>query len=285
MKLKISKIIGLFAIIIMSSCQEDIATQITNVNDYNNYLSASHQEALALTETKLAFWTKKLETSPNQFPFLSKIAGAHTEKFMMSGDIGSLKDSETTLLKLNKITKFTNASYLRALARNYISQHKFKEALEALLKAETNGAHLKATHSMLFDVHLELGNTQKAVYYLDEIKDFNSFDYLIRLSKYNDHQGDLQSAIRYLEKALVIAEASNLDATKQWTYTNLADYYGHAGKIKQSYQYYLKALAIDENDAYAKKGIAWIIYSYEQNPKEALRILNTVMQYLSLIHI
>ena len=29
-------------------------------------------------------------------------------------------------------------------------------------------------------------------------------------------------------------------------------------------------------DAYAKKGIAWIVYSYEKNPDEALRILNSV---------
>jgi tetratricopeptide (TPR) repeat protein len=62
----------------------------------------------------------------------------------------------------------------------------------------------------------------------------------------------------------------------QWNYTNLADYYGHAGRIKDSYNGYLKALAINPNNSYAKKGIAWIVYSYERNPKEALRILETV---------
>ena len=41
---------------------------------------------------------------------------------------------------------------------------------------------------------------------------------------------------------------------------------------------YLKALEIDPNDAYSKKGIAWIVYSFEKNPDEALRILNTVTQ-------
>ena len=30
------------------------------------------------------------------------------------------------------------------------------------------------------------------------------------------------------------------------------------------------------NDSYAKKGIAWIVYSFERNPTEALRILETV---------
>src|SRR5690606_12936821 len=65
---------------------------------------------------------------------------------------------------------------------------------------------------------------------------------------------------------------------KQWAYTNLADFYGHAGRIHDSYNHYLKALELDPNDAYAKKGIAWIVYSYEKNPDEALRILNSVMK-------
>ena len=36
----------------------------------------------------------------------------------------------------------------------------------------------------------------------------------------------------------------------------------------------MKALELDPHDAYAKKGIAWIVYSYEKNADEALRILN-----------
>ncbi len=65
----------------------------------------------------------------------------------------------------------------------------------------------------------------------------------------------------------------------QWCYTNLADYYGHAGEIKKSYEHYLKALRLDPSNAYAKKGIAWIVYSHEQQPEEALRILDSVSTY------
>mgnify|MGYP000418651067 FL=1 len=35
-------------------------------------------------------------------------------------------------------------------------------------------------------------------------------------------------------------------------------------------------MTINPNNSYAKKGIAWIVFSYERNPEEALRILNTV---------
>ena len=73
-----------------------------------------------------------------------------------------------------------------------------------------------------------------------------------------------------------IAKSSNKASLIQWNYTNLADYYGHAGRIQDSYQAYLKALAINPNNSYAKKGIAWIVYSYERNPEEALRILDAI---------
>ncbi|UWX53747.1 hypothetical protein NYZ99_11385 [Maribacter litopenaei] len=60
--------------------------------------------------------------------------------------------------------------------------------------------------------------------------------------------------------------------------TNLADYYGHAGRIEDSYDHYLKALEVDANNAYAKKGIAWIVFSHDKNPKEALRILDSITE-------
>jgi tetratricopeptide (TPR) repeat protein len=88
----------------------------------------------------------------------------------------------------------------------------------------------------------------------------------------------LASAINYLERATLKAESSKLDDLMEWSYTNLADFYGHDGQIEKSYNYYLKALALNPNDAYAKKGIAWIVYSHEKNASEANRILDAISQ-------
>ena len=151
--------------------------------------------------------------------------------------------------------------------------------MELLKKAEENGENLTGTKKMLFDVYLELGDYLKAESYLFQIKNTSDFDYLIRLAKWQDHNGNLEKAIENMEAAAKIAESSNLKSNKQWSYTNLADFYGHAGEIEKSYQYYLKALELDTNDAHAKRGIAWIAYSYEKNPEEALRILNHVTSY------
>ncbi|MDO6758674.1 cell surface protein [Tamlana sp. 2_MG-2023] len=264
-------------LVVQVSCTKT-SKQITSTQDYNSTLEITENEKLELALADFNFWDEKLQKTPNQFPYLAKAAASQTQIFNSTGRIDALIKAENYLIEVNKSTNYEKSGYLKALARNYISQHKFKAALDLLKKAEANGEGLKGTEKMLFDVCLELGDYDSAKAYLEKIRKDEDFDYLIRLSKWSDHRGDLNAAIKYLEKAKVIADLSNLPSKKQWVYTNLADYYGHAGEIKTSYNYYLKALDIDPNDAYAKKGIAWIVYSHEKNPNEALRILNRISQ-------
>lgn len=269
----------LVAIVLLSAYSKDvIPKQVTSKKDYNSYLTIEENSALDILEKEYNFWSTKLEQTPNQYPFNAKVAATSTAIFKTTGAIEKLKEAEAQLLIANKKTNFNNAGYLRGLARNYVSQHRFKEALEVLTKAEYNGEKLTQTHLMLVDVYLELGNLDKVEKYLSKVKNQNNFDYLIRLSKYNDHIGNLDKAITFLENALAKVEDSNKKSLIKWSYTNLGDYYGHAGRIIDSYNSYLKALALNPNNSYAKKGIAWIVFSYERNPKEALRILDKVSQ-------
>ncbi|MBP1841577.1 tetratricopeptide repeat protein [Formosa algae] len=261
------------------SCNTKTTKKIAHSGDYNTYVEAEDQKSLLALEADYAFWNGKLNENPNQFPYLIKKAASLSSMFKITGNIDYLIEAETDLVEANERTHAGSSGILRALARNYISQHRFKEALKLLKKAEVVGEHLVGTQNMLFDVHLELGNTAEAKKYLMAIQDFNDFDYVIRLAKWQDHQGDLESAIKYMEKALVIAETSKNPNLKQWVYTNIADFYGHDGQIEKSYTYYLKALDLDPSDAYSKKGIAWIVYSNDDNPEEAMRILNSVTQY------
>lgn len=275
--MKTLKTILSFAILsILVSCSTSKEVNIAKELDYNIFLNNTINVSDFLAQKELDFWQNKLNNQPSQYPYLTKIASANTMLFSSKGNISYLIEAENKLLQINIKTNFSNSSSLRALARNYISQHRFKESLELLKKAAINGDNLNSTNKMLFDVYLELGDTEKASKYLSEIEDYSDFDYLIRVSKWHDHQGDLTSAIRFMEKGMKKAEESNNKALKIWSYTNLADFYGHNGQIKESYNLYLKSLALDNNNAYAKKGIAWIVFSHDRNPKEALRILDII---------
>ncbi|WP_040278253.1 tetratricopeptide repeat protein [Psychroserpens damuponensis] len=276
MNSKYTIIITVLAAVLFTNCANNNTQKITDTNDYNSYLAMTENETLDRAKQNEIFWSEKLEKTPNQYGYHSKLASTYTAYFTTTGEVEYLKKAEDELLIVNKRSLYKNPSYLKSLAYNYISQHRFKEALELLEKAEALKENLSETQKMLFDVHLELGNYKKAQAYLNSFENFSDFDYLIRLSKMSDHNGDLESAIKYMEKAMAIAESSNLNNLKQWSYTNIADFYGHAGEIKKSYNHFLKALELDPNDAYAKKGIAWIVYSHEKNPDEALRILNSV---------
>ena len=273
--MKTNIILLLLTALLTSSCK-DTQNKITQTSDYEIYLSNPENTSLKKIEADYNFWKTKLKNTPNQYPYLAKIASAESKLFAATGNIDYLKKAEENLVKLNTITNYNNAGYLRSLARNYISQHKFKEALDVLEKAKTNGENLEGTQKMLFDVHMELGNYSQAKDNLTKVKDLNDFGYLIRLSKWSDHKGDLASAIKYLERAQTIAESSQLAEIKQWTYTNLADFYGHDGQIENSYNNYLQALQLNPDNAYAKKGIAWIVYAHENNPEEAKRILEKI---------
>ncbi|NRR91899.1 cell surface protein [Winogradskyella undariae] len=270
----IKNILPLFLLATMLSCN---TKTVTKASDYSQYLSTNINTPDLLEDVN--FWTNKIENSSSSYSYLISRANANTKVFNITGEINYLIEAEKDLLVANTIVKDTDAGLLKNLAGNYISQHRFKEALALLKKAEANGKKLNGTKKMLFDVHLELGNYIYAEAYLNEIKNNSNFDYLIRLSKLEDHKGNLDGAIENMEKAMAIAESSNTKGMKLWSYTNIADFYGHAGEIEKSYTYYLKSLELDPNNAYAKKGIAWIVYSYENNPKQALNILNHITTY------
>ena len=270
------RVIILFVFISLVACKKN--KKVTDKKDYTQYLNTNQSEIVEKIKEEHSFWTNKLDKSPNQFPYLIKIASTESSMFKNTGAIENLINAEQKLIEANIKTNYNNAGYLRMLSRNYISQHKFNEALTLLKKAEANGEGLVDTQKMLFDVYLELGNPDSAKIYLSKIKDENDFDYLIRESKWSDHEGDLDLAIFLMKKATKIAEQLKNDVLMQWSYTNLADFLGHSNQIEASYNYYLKALKLNPNDTYAKKGIAWILYSYEKNPTGAIEILNTITQ-------
>ena len=125
--MKLTKLIfGISALVLYSCTHNNTSPFSTNTNDYNAYLNHTTPTAFKEQEANLYFWTQKLEQQPSQYPYLSKIATVNNSLFSLTGEVQYLKNAETNLLEINQ--KASSAAYLRALARNYISQHKFQEA-------------------------------------------------------------------------------------------------------------------------------------------------------------
>ena len=225
--------------------------QITKTTDYDKYLKVKGNKSIDFANKELDFWQKKYDATPIQTSYLSMMASNHATLFEYTGNIKELYKSEDLLTQSNLSNAYSKVGTIRSLARNYISQHRFKEALSLANKALAIGEGKKETQKLLFDVQMELGNYHEALKNLEAIRDRNDFDYLIRLAKWNDHLGDLKTAITFMEKAKDIAERENNKVLKIWSYSNLGDFYGHAGRIQESYDCYLKTLAIDPNYSYA----------------------------------
>ena len=265
----ITVILGLSA-----ACGTQSDKNIANPNDYNIYLTSTEKPTVESALESHKFWNSRINEDTTGVGDISGAAGSYGALFTATGDIENLKKAEGLYKKGIELSANNKDGFTRSLAHNYITQHRFKEA-EKLLEESLEGPSDKyETYLMLFDVYMELGHYEEAGKMLQHVENENRFAFLIRRSKWNDHLGNLDEAIRYMEKAKAIAESSDNKALKIWSYTNLADFYGHAGRIDDSYQHYLKTLAIQPDNAYAKKGIAWIAYANDKNTEEANRILD-----------
>jgi Tfp pilus assembly protein PilF len=253
-------------------------TFTTNPKDYTSFLQADPIKSYAAALEEKEFWSKRLGSDSTGVGDLGPLAGAYSKLFETSGAIQHLKDAEQVYKKAITVAAIKiQDGYKRALAKNYITQHRFKDAITLLEESYAGISNKHATELLLFDCYLEVGAYSKALQLLKKIENINQFDYLIRISKWSDHQGDLSAAIGYMEKALAIANSRNNLALQIWTNTNIADYYGHQGDIKASYNHYLKTLALQPDHAYAKKGIAWILYSKEHNITQALVLIDHLL--------
>lgn len=227
-------------------------------------------------DNEVDFWKSKVKSAPNQLTFQVQLANAYSTKFATTAAIQDLKSAEYLLKEVSGKQNSNQASILRALAHNYISQHRFCEALDLVEQAHKLGSNRRASTLMLFDLYEELGDEGAQIKMLDQLSENQDFNYLIRLAKWEDGQGRLDRTIALMKQAEVIAESGKQTNRISWIYTNLADYYGHAGEIDLSRAYYLKALTLNPADWYSMKGLAWITYSAENNVVGATKILNHI---------
>ena len=250
--------------------------KIVHPADYEVYLGRKCDQALKECNVEMDFWKHKLSEVPESETYRIKLAGMLASRFTLNGRIEDIEASDSLYQLIVSNTKQDYASLHRALAANCITQHQFREARAHIQKALEIGEGKAATLYMLVDVNIELGDLAGAKTAMKQFTNKNFFPYLIRQAKLKDQEGNLDSAIVLMERAL--DQVKENPSLFLWTQSNLADMYGHADRVKESYDGYLSALKQNPDYDYALKGIAWIAFSHDQNFQEAKRIVHHIEQ-------
>jgi hypothetical protein len=279
------KILFTLSFVALFSCknsneQQDATTNstpkdITQLSDYEDHLYIDPASTMEQIDADIEDYQSILKERPNNILDLSKLASLLDKKFDISGDATYLNESVRLRESVLEYTAIKPENAKRALAQAYIKQHRFKKA-DSLVMTLGKGDLSKDSKYIMFDTAMELGNYEKAENLLNDLRNESDYNYLIRAAKWNDHQGRLDNTILNMEKALELAQKSSRTDWILWSNSNIADYYGHDGQIAKSYEHFLKTLELDKGNSYALKGIAWIAYSHDDQPDEALQILHTL---------
>lgn len=263
----------------LTSCSEEKVVDKQEVFSFLKDLSINNKHGGL--DTEIAFWSAKLDSDTGNFVYASELAGLHLAVFHLNGDIKSLHRADSLMVRSAEALNFTDPEMLQALSQLSITRHDFSKAFALNEQAKKSAASPFIYSLIRFDTDMELGRYGDAEKRLNTIADKNSFHYLIRKAKQQDHLGDLEGAIKLMETAFENVEASGDPGLYSWTLSNLGDMYGHAGRVQDAYDAYVSVLQKDPGYLYALKGIAWIAYSHDNNAELARTITEFIMKHNS----
>lgn len=260
------------SLLIISCADSDKKKIVSSRSDYEGFLKTEETD-LSEQRKQVALWKGKIVEEPKGFTFYEKLGSTYHTLFEKTGKINYLHLADSAFAEAEKLTRGKwKVSSLLSLSSLSIKKHDFPSAADYAVAARELTDEKFGALLMQYDAEMELGNYQMAGAILKENKRMDSFDYLVRLSKYKDYEGDLDSAIYYMEQASGLIK-SHQKERKIWATANLGDMYGHAGRISDSYQKYLEVLKLEPTYHYALKGIAWVAYSNDGKTVDAIKIL------------
>jgi tetratricopeptide (TPR) repeat protein len=263
----------IFSILVASAfcaCSKD---KLVNDDEIIKYLRNDPvATASASTGSDMKFWRAKLDSDTGSFVNMLQVGSGHLSLFKTTGNIGDLEKADSFLRRASQKLNHTSPEILQALAQLSITRHKFRDAAAYNAQAKQAKASPYVSALLDFDSALELGQYDEAEKAISSLIGRNSFDYLVRRSRWEDVKGNSEASIRFMESALKKLESTNKLSLQCWTLSRLGDMYVHAGRVKDAYAAYRAVLEKDPSFTYALKGMAWIAYSNDKNIELARKI-------------
>ncbi|WP_240642389.1 tetratricopeptide repeat protein [Nonlabens xiamenensis] len=277
-----NNIIIILLLLSIVSCKQETQKEksidkITDSADYIKYLNVENQQKIADLQQDIDSMETRLESQPNAVGDLGRLSVMYNTSYDLTADVNHLHKAVQSKERQVEHLAIKPWKAKLGLAQLYIKQHQFRRA-DSLMRSFTTEQLSKEEQMLYFDIAMELGDYPLAEKMLDNLENPRDYNYLIRAAKWNDFKGDLAATLQMMEKAKKLADQSGNTSLQLWSNSNIADYYGHNGEIDKSYQHYLKTLALDPDNYYALKGIAWIEYAHENDPAKALDILQALQE-------
>lgn len=273
-------LISILAVAGLSSCRQN--KSITAPHDYNGFLQDKFvKQHIDDVSKEIFFWDRKLLSDTTNYVFKTELATYYLKLFKLNGNIADLIKGDSLLKAGSAKVNNTIPELLYSLSQSSIGRHQFTDAAlynEAAKKIQCDPYTIAL---LQFDADMELGKYNEAYSSLRKITDRTSFDYLIRKAKWEDHKGNLDGAIKTMEQAFNKVKEKK-KSLYCWTLSNLADMYGHAGRLKEAYSAYINVLQKDPANLYCLKGIARIVWLHDKNPVEAKRIINFILSQTAM---
>ena len=261
----------------LTSCNNTKEEKITNPADYNIYLNTSINNTFDNANSEKEFWTKRLRKDSTGIGELRPLANAYATMYEASGDTLYLKNAEMLYRKAITISAHNKNTYLLDLAKNLLSQHRYKEAKSVLEQNLKGSSNRRASQLTLFDITMKLKNYSEADKILATLENASDYNYLIRLAERNKHHKNYEVAIKNMKAAMKVSEERKNKKMQITTNLQLAELYLLSEKNKEAYKLYIKILQLQADNVLAKKQLAWIVFKIENNPKEANRIMDSVL--------
>lgn len=226
--------------------------------------------AAGQNEKELIFWKGRINPANPGYLEETRYAFNLAMQFRFSGEIDSLRKSDSVLLKVDRDFNHKEASALLSLATHCITEHRFALADSFLQKAKQLGLRPYESLTASFDVDFELGRHTQAKTELNAIRSPEDFGYWFRRSKLDHLDGQLDSAIEDMNKAVRLTGVN--DYLRGVALANAGDLYLHAGDLRRAAEDYRECVRLNSADFHSLMGLGWIALVHDRNDSLAEKI-------------
>jgi tetratricopeptide (TPR) repeat protein len=265
---------SLITISLLASCKNNAKPIVDRAFVDSLIANYTVPQSIKTNEADLQFWKSRITHNTTDYTNSSKYAAALISHFHLLGDIKDIKSSDSLLQKLGKDYNGKEVGPYFSLVGHYILQHRFKEADSVFQIAKAIGIKKYESSATAFDVNFELGRISLAKTDLRNIQSENDYGYQFRKSKMMHYNGELDSSVKAMQKA--VENAGQDEGLQLAALSNVGDLYIHAGKLDKAYDCYLQCLKTNAADLHSIMGIGWVALVKDKNDSLAEKIFQFV---------